>query len=138
MVVGRRSHGLIRGCLRLRGRGRGQCLAARQPHCDDFLLLLDHDFLGDTAQLFVLAMPEFRKRHVDGALVVRNHHRCKIGVDVAGRLDGHVGHHLVHRGGVLGQERCFVGGSSLCVQAHYACKIQCDREDQQRSFRRGL
>jgi len=34
-------------------------------------------------------------RHVDRALMVRHHHCDKIAIDIAGRLDRHIRHHLV-------------------------------------------
>ena len=71
---------------RRRGRGR-QSLAEREPHRDDFLLLVDDDFLRDPPQLLVMAVAQLRLRHVDRALVVRDHHGGEVAVDVAGRLD---------------------------------------------------
>jgi hypothetical protein len=48
-------------------------------------------------------------RHLDRALMMRRHHRNEITVDVAARLDHHVGHHLVHGGVVFRQIRRFLG-----------------------------
>ena len=90
--------------LRGRRRGRRQRLAERQAHGGDFLLLVDDDLLRDAAQLFVVAIAQFGQRHVDGALMMRDHHGDEVGVDVAGRLDRHARHHLVHGGVVFGQK----------------------------------
>jgi hypothetical protein len=46
-------------------------------------------------------------RHVDSTLMVRNHHRDKIRIDIAGRLYRHVVHHFSHGGIVLDQEGGF-------------------------------
>ena len=44
------------------------------PHHSDFRALADDDFLRQTAQHRVLAVKQHRLHHVDGALVVRDHH----------------------------------------------------------------
>ena len=80
-------------------------MAERQAHRDDLLLLIDDDLLRDAPQLLVVAIAQLGQRHVDRALMVRDHHGGEVGVDVAGRLDLHAGHHLGHGAVVLGQER---------------------------------
>jgi hypothetical protein len=52
--------------------------------------------LQAAAQLLVMALAQYGLRHVDRALMVRHHRRDEITVDIAGRPDHHVGHHLVH------------------------------------------
>ena len=42
--------------------------------------------------------------------MMRDHHRCEISIDVPGRLDRHIVHHLDHCGLVLLPERSFVAG----------------------------
>ncbi len=64
-------------------RGRRQRLSQGQPHGDNLLLLLDDDLLRDTSQLFVVTVAQFGLSHVDGALVVRNHHCNEVLIDVA-------------------------------------------------------
>src|SRR5580658_9600091 len=59
------------GGRRCRG---GKRLPEREPHSRNLLLLVHDDFLGDTAKLFVLAVAQLGERHVDGALMVRDHH----------------------------------------------------------------
>ena len=66
-----------------RRRGGRKSLSQRQPHCDDLLLLLDDDLLRDTSQLFVVTVAQFGLGHVDGALVVRDHHCNEVLIDVA-------------------------------------------------------
>src|SRR5260370_38538064 len=56
-----------------------------------------------------MAVFEFGLRHADRALMVRPHHRHKSAVDIAGRLNRHIRHHLVHGGVVLRQEWLLVG-----------------------------
>ena len=88
--------------------GGRQRLTERQAHGGDLLLLVDDDLLGDAAELLVVAVAQFGLGHLDGALVVRDHHGGEIGVDVAGRLDRHAVHHLAHGGLVGRQERLFI------------------------------
>ena len=57
------------------------------------------------------AVAQLADRHVDRALMVRDHHGNEIPVDIAARLDRHVVHHLGHRSVVLFQERSFIDGS---------------------------
>src|SRR5207253_523431 len=72
--------------------GRGvtgrQSVAQGQVHDFDLLMLRDDDLLGQPLQALVLAVAELDERHVDGALVVRDHHACEVTVSIAG--EGHV------------------------------------------------
>ena len=70
---------------------------------------VDDDFLRQPAELFVAAVAKHGLRHVDRALMMRHHHRDEIAVDIAGRLDRHVRHHLVHGGVIVRQERLLGG-----------------------------
>jgi hypothetical protein len=54
-------------------------------------------------------MAQLRHGHVDRALMVCRHHRDEVLVDIPGRSDAHVDHHLRHRSDVLGQKRRFIG-----------------------------
>src|SRR5579859_1670197 len=51
----------------------------------------------------ILAMTKFRHRHVDGALMVGDHHGGEIGIDIARGFHRHARHHTVHRGFVFRQ-----------------------------------
>ena len=62
-------------------------------HDVDLLLLGDDDLLGQPLQALVLAVAKLDERHVDGALVVRDHHAGEVPVGVAG--EGHL-HRAVH------------------------------------------
>jgi hypothetical protein len=62
-------------------------------------------------KLLVVPATRLGSCHLDRALMVRDHHRNEIGVDVAGRPDAHVDHHFRHRGDVLGEIRRLCGGS---------------------------
>ena len=68
---------LADGCVGA-ARRRRQRLAERQAHGRDLLLLLDDDLLRDAPELLVLAVAQLGQRHVDGALVVRDHHRDEV------------------------------------------------------------
>ena len=67
-----------------------------QPHLHDvdLLFLGDDDFLGQPAQRRVLPVQQVRLGHVDGALVVRDHHGGEIVIGIAGHGRGH--HVVVH------------------------------------------
>ena len=78
-----------------------------KAHNGNFLLLGHDDLLGQSPDLRVATVAKHRKRHVDRTLMVRNHHRDKVRVDVAGRLYRHVVHHFSHGGLVLDQEGGF-------------------------------
>jgi len=56
-----------------------------KAHNGNFLLLGHDDLLGQSPDLRVATVAKHRKRHVDRTLMVRNHHRDKVRVDVAGR-----------------------------------------------------
>jgi hypothetical protein len=96
--------------LRRSRRGIRYGFADRKLHGRDFLHLADDDLLRDAPQLFVLAVAQFADRHVDGALMMRDHHRGEVAVDIAGRIDRHIVHHLDHCCLVLLPERSFVDG----------------------------
>src|SRR3954452_24726082 len=69
-----------------------------QFHDFDLLLLRDYDFLGEASQALVLAIAKLGERHVDRALVVRDHHAGEVAVRIA-RV-GYV-HRRVHPRGRL-------------------------------------
>jgi hypothetical protein len=58
-------------------------LAKRQPHCSDLLHLCDDDFLSYTPEWLIASVTQFSLRHLNGTLMVRHHHRHKVGVDIA-------------------------------------------------------
>jgi hypothetical protein len=60
----------------------GTGLAERQAHCGDLLPLLNDNFLCDVAQPLIRAIATVSDGHVDGALVVRDHHGGKIPIDI--------------------------------------------------------
>src|ERR1700738_5234938 len=97
--------------LRRSRRGIRYRLANRKVHGRDLLHLVDDDLLRYAPQMFVLAVTQFADRPVDRALMMWGHHGGEIAVDVAGRLDRHVVHHLDHRGLVLFPEWSFVDGN---------------------------
>src|SRR5688500_1802519 len=66
------------------GGRRRRVVVDRQAHRLDLVLLGDDDFLRKPAHRFVAARPQHRPRHVDRALVVRDHHCHEIAVDIAG------------------------------------------------------
>src|SRR3954453_13233643 len=69
-----------------------------QFHDFDLLLLRDNDLLGEASQALVLAVAKLGERHVDRALVVRDHHPREVAVRIA-RV-GYV-HRRVHPRGRL-------------------------------------
>jgi hypothetical protein len=77
-------------------------------HGRNLLLLSDDNLLSKASDLFVPAIPEHSQGHVDGALMVRNHHRNEIPVNVARRPDRHIGHHGAHGTVVLREKGLFV------------------------------
>ena len=110
-IVGWASAGVALPAGPMAGRGLRpgrQRLAERQSHRGDLLLLGDDDFLRDPSQLFVVAEVQLGLSHGDGTLVVRDHHRREVGIDMAGRLDLHADDHLRHRPDILSEERCFL------------------------------
>src|SRR6185312_12074550 len=66
-----------------RGHGWRQRLAEREMHRCDLLLLIDDDLLRDALELLVVSKAQLGHRHVDGALMMRHHHRHEIFVVVA-------------------------------------------------------
>src|SRR5262249_46722288 len=52
----------------------------------DLLLLRDNDSLSKTPQNGVATVDQFNFGHVDRALMIRDHHRCKIAIRIARRL----------------------------------------------------
>ena len=75
-------------CRRQAGWGRfwlRQGLAERETHQRDLLHLIHDDFLRNRFQLWVLSVLELSLSHVDGAMMVRHHHRHEIMVDIPGR-----------------------------------------------------
>src|SRR6266446_6993272 len=81
-----------RDLRRRRAAGR-QRIAQRQVHHRDLLLLVDDDLLREPPQALVLPVAQLGQSHVDGALVVRDHHPREVPVRVAG--EPHV-HRRVH------------------------------------------
>ena len=65
------------------GDGSRKRLADAQQHCRDFLLLRHYDLLRDARELFVVPIAQLSLRHVDRSLMMRDHHRHKVNVDVA-------------------------------------------------------
>jgi len=61
----------------------------------DLLLLVDDDLLGKPLQALVPSVAQLGDRHVDGTLVVRDHHACEVAVRTA--REGHV-HGRMHAG----------------------------------------
>jgi len=88
-------------------------------HQLDLLLLFDDDALSKTPQNWIAAVDQFELGHVDRALVMRNHHRCKVAIRIARRLCGHhAGVHALHG---LHHLRCKPGfrrlGTRIAVMA---------------------
>src|SRR5882672_11283704 len=83
--------------LRRRGRTRRQGIAEREVHDRDLLLLFDDDPLGEPHQSLVLAVAQLRDRHVDGSLVVWDHHAGEVSVRIAGEGDVHLRVHAGNR-----------------------------------------
>src|SRR3954451_21314204 len=54
-----------------------------QFHDFDLLLLRDYNLLGEASQALVLAVAKLGERHVDRALVVRDHHASEVAVRIA-------------------------------------------------------
>lgn len=78
-----------------RGR-RWKALVQGKTHCGNLLLLIDDDFLRDTFQGLIMAIAKFSHSHIDGTLMMRNHHGDKILVDILCWRRTHVRHHDVH------------------------------------------
>jgi hypothetical protein len=98
------------------GRGRRrrrERLADGKAHRGDLLELIDDDLLGNAPDLLVAPVAKHRLGHVDGALMMRNHHGDEVAIDVARRFHRHVVHHLRHGGVVFGEIRRFI---ARCVR----------------------
>src|SRR6267143_1745280 len=125
------------GGLNLRGRGRPgrQSVAAREMHDRDLLLLLDDDLLGQPLQSLVLAVAQLDERHVDGALVVRDHHAGEVPIRIA--CEGDV-HRRVHARDRIGDQRLKAvraGGRMVAVWGGAASRDEGER--QKRTERQG-
>src|SRR5687768_8216074 len=66
------------------------------PHLGDLLLLGVDDGLGHGLGLLIIALLQLDTGHVDGALVMRDHHQEEVGIHHTRGLHGHVLHHGVH------------------------------------------
>src|ERR1700719_3763037 len=102
-TVGRRINRFRGGQLVRRRHRPREGLAERQPHRGDLLLLGDDDLLGNALELLVVAVAQFRLRHLDRPLMMRGHHRNEVSIDIPRRSNTHLDHHLRHRTDVLGQ-----------------------------------
>ena len=60
----------------------------KAAHVGDLLSLLDDDRLREALELFV-ARTQLHERHIDGALMMRDHHPDEVAVDIAARRDLH-------------------------------------------------
>jgi hypothetical protein len=76
-------------------------------HRRDLLELLNNNVLDNADKLHVVAVAELRYGHIDGALMMRLHHRYEVMVDITRGLHGHAIHHFRHGGVALFQERGF-------------------------------
>ena len=78
---------------------RGLLAPIREPllHLRDFLFLRLDDGLRQFAHFRIRAVIENNARHVDRALMVRDHAAQEIEICVAAELDRHVGVHAVVR-----------------------------------------
>src|SRR5690242_16754981 len=74
----------------------------RALHDIDLLPLGDDDLLREPLEDGVLAVAQLEERHVDGPLMMRDHHGGEITVGIAGAVDRHTGIHARHRGGHSG------------------------------------
>jgi hypothetical protein len=83
-------------------------MAERETYGRDFCLLVNDDLLSDSAQQLVAAEPQLGRRHFNGALVMGDHHRAEIDIDIACRPSRHANHHRPHRSMVGGEERSFL------------------------------
>jgi hypothetical protein len=71
------------------------------------------------------ALVQLRPGHVDGALMVRHHHRHEVAVDVTARLDRHVLHHRLHGRVVCGEEGHF---RIRCVRRRILGPSRCPKD----------
>ena len=74
-------------------------------HHRDLAFLGGDDVLGQLANLRVFPMLENDTRHINRALVVRDHAAHEIDVGIAGELDLHIGVHLVVRRLIIADNR---------------------------------
>src|SRR5262249_51777594 len=65
--------------------------------------------LSHAPECLIASVTEFGLRHLNGTLMVRHHHRHKVGIDIARWPDTHVDHHLCHRADILGEVRSLRG-----------------------------
>jgi hypothetical protein len=109
-----------------RPEGRGHCVIVdRKAHCANLVLLGDDDFLSQAANRFIVARSQHGARHVDRALVVRNHHRDEVAVDITGRGHMHRRHHALHGFIVLREESTRFRGKARCRSGFYAFVMMC-------------
>ena len=83
----------------------------RLAHRSDLLRLLANNLLRDPAQLLVMPVAQLGLSHVYRPLMMRDHHGGKVSIHIAGRLDVHAFHHLIHGSLILSQERNLIHGS---------------------------
>src|SRR5467141_1321726 len=107
--------GVIGRGLRRRRTTRWKRIAEREMHHRDLLLLIDDDLLGKPLQALVPSVAQLGDRHVDGTLVVRDHHACEVAVRTA--REGHV-HRRMHAGSRALDDRLEPGapGRGLAVR----------------------
>ena len=79
-------------------------------HHRDLAFLGGDDVLGQLANLRVFPMLENDTRHINRALVVRDHATHEIDVGVASELRSHPGVHLVVHGAIRGRGRTVIEG----------------------------
>lgn len=80
----------------------------------DLLLLFDNDRLSETPQNGIATVNQLYLRHVNRALMVRNHHRREIAIGVARGLGGHhAGVHTIHGLHHLRRECCVSGNDGV-------------------------
>src|SRR5262245_57800478 len=77
----------------LSGRWFGRLRVAERTHISDLLPLLDDDGLRKAPEPLVVSVLQEDKRHIDRALMMRDHHPNEVLVGVAARRDLHA---LVH------------------------------------------
>src|SRR5262245_53902252 len=71
-------------------------VAQRQVHDRDLLLLVDDDLLSESSEALVLAVPQLRERHVDGPLMMWDHHASEVAVGITAEGDVHCDVHARH------------------------------------------
>jgi len=105
-------------------------VAPRQPvlHGGDFNFLGGNDVLCELANPGVRAMPQHDARHVDGALMMRDHAAEEIQIRIPGELDRHSGVHPVVRLLVLTNDKVVRSSRApmicvSCVIHHFTWKL---------------